>query len=288
MAQVAAVMIWRDPPADLAGHILGFAHRNEAVDGKVVRLLPEVRGSIQVMAADPYWLRERAPGSPWRRVPQVALWAPRHAWGYGFATGRIHAFAIALTGTGMRTLVGTPVSGLAGQVLNLGDSNAGLAVALAPFAQDTYDSWTERAVAALRRTFSGSPAAHDPVHSTLNLLATAERGAVAQAADAARLSERQYRRVFRDLHGTTPKHYQRIVRVDRMLRQLQASPWEADGHVGHPIPFADQPHAIREFRALTGLTPTQYERAKRAGDATLRSVAAPGIQPPLDGIMSPP
>jgi AraC-like DNA-binding protein len=106
---------------------------------------------------------------------------------------------------------------------------------------------------------------------------------VAAAAEAAGLSERQFRRLFRARYGVAPKRYQRAVRVDRMLRQIHPRPWEADAHAERPIAFADQPHAIREFRALTGLTPGQYVRAKAQGDATLRSVYAPDVQPPDEG-----
>jgi len=288
MASPAAALVWRGPPPDLAAYILGLVHRDERVDGQVVRLLPEVRASIQVMAADPYWLREQQPGALWRRVPEVALWAPRHAWGYGFVNRRVCAFAVALTGAGMRLLLGVPVSGPTGQVVALRDCDATLADALAPSASDTFESWADRALAPLRHTFTRQPQVHDPIQPTLDLLATAEQGAVALAAQAAGLSERQYRRVFRDLHGTTPKHYQRIVRVDRMLRELQTHPWEPDRHAAHAIAFADQPHGIREFRALTGLTPSRYAKAKRTGDATLRSVAAPGVRPPFDEDVTPP
>ena len=68
--------------------------------------------------------------------------------------------------------------------------------------------------------------------------------------------------------------------VDRMIRRLHDAPWEADAWAEAPIPFADQPHAIREFRALTGLTPRAYVRAKRSGDATLRSVSGDPSAPP--------
>ena len=65
-----------------------------------------------------------------------------------------------------------------------------------------------------------------------------------------------------------------------MIRSLHDAPWEADAWADAPIAFADQPHAIREFRALTGLTPRAYVRAKRSGDATLRSVSGEPSAPP--------
>lgn len=276
----AGSLTWRESPADLARFVMSFVHRDEVVDGKVVRVLPELRASIQVMADAQYWRRGPALGAAWRQLPKVSLWAPQHDWGYGFATGRIQAFGVLLTGEAMRLLLGRPVSEVANEILNLGDVNPDLAFCLHPRPAEPFDTWMERVCAGLRAAFVAAPDATDPIQPTLDILATAETSAVGRAAQAAGLSERHYRRLFRELHGVTPKRYQRGLRVDRMLRQLHHRPWEADPHPEHPISFADQPHAIREFRALTGLTPAQYARAKLSGDATLRSVAAPGVAPP--------
>lgn len=277
-AGASPILAWHHPPLDLAPFVLGFVHRDERVDGGVVRVLPEVRAAIQVMAGDPYWLRSRASDAPWRRLPQIALWGPQYEWGYGFAAAHVTAFAVGLTGVGLRYLLGAGVADTVSRFMPLADTAPGLADALAPGSRD-FEAWREQALTSLRAVFTGA-AADDPIAPTLDILATAEESAVAAAAAASGLSERQYRRVFRDLHGVSPKRYQRAVRVDRMLRQLHARPWEADDHRALPIPFADQPHAIREFRAMTGLTPLQYARAKLNGDATLRSVPAPGVPKP--------
>ncbi len=118
------------------------------------------------------------------------------------------------------------------------------------------------------------------------MLATESGDAVARAASLIGLSERHYRRRFRHWYGVAPKCYQRLLRVDRLLRQLHERPWDADEHGSNDPPFADQPHAIREFRHLTGLTPEAYRRAKRGGDATMRSVTEPMIsrRPAFEGM----
>ena len=282
MAGRAGALIWREPPPALAAYVQGFACRDERPEAKVVRILPEVRATIQVMADAPYWLRARGSDAPWRQLPRVALWGPQHAWGYGFAGGHVRAYGAALTPAGLCALVRRPTAEVVDRVLPLAEAHAVLAAALAPQDADTFELWLGRAVPALRAAFPGA-AADDPLAAAPAILATAEASAVTAAAEAAGLSERQFRRLFRDRHGVSPKRYQRAVRVDRMLRQLHGRPWEADGHADHPIAFADQPHAIREFRALTGLTPRQYARAKAEGDSTLRSVAAPDVAPPADG-----
>lgn len=71
-----------------------------------------------------------------------------------------------------------------------------------------------------------------------------------------------------------------MLRVDRMIRQLHEQPWETDDHLALGLPFADQPHAIREFKDLTGFTPGEYRRRKRGADASMRSVPTPEIEAP--------
>ena len=88
------------PPPDLAPGLFGFVRRIDPGCGGVVRILPEIRSSIQVHAADPYWVREQAPDGPWRQGPRVSLWGPRHDWGWGYARRDVSAYAVGLTPAG--------------------------------------------------------------------------------------------------------------------------------------------------------------------------------------------
>jgi AraC-like DNA-binding protein len=275
---VQAVLVRRQPPTELVGIVSGFVHRDEDLGPQVVRILPEVRFSIQIMFEQPYWLREIGPAAEWKRLPRIALWGPRYRWCYGFAAGRIKAFGIGLTASGFKQISKCPATELVDRVFDLEDVHPLLADALAPVADETFDAWHFRAAIVLREFFQEPDC--DPLSGTLDILATGESGAVSRAAAAANLSSRQYRRVFADLYGVAPKLYQRAVRVDRAIRQLHSLPWEADPHAETPIAFADQPHATREFRSMTGLTPSEYVRAKRLGDLTLRSVPTNDVTPP--------
>lgn len=267
-------------PADLARYIFGCVHRDEPSAGAVVRVLPEVRCSIQVMVADPYWLCERGEGADWRRLPRVSLWGPRYAWCYGFAAQHIKAYAVGLSAAGFRAVTGVSAPSFLNRVCDLGEVDKSLLEALSVRGEEPFDIWMERATARLREFLGARPPVANPVAATLGLLSVSHARAVARAAVAAGLSERQYRRVFRDLYGVSPKQYQRTVRVDRMIRQLHPAPWEGDAFADEPISYADQPHAIREFRALTGTTPRAYLLAKKRGELTLRSAPVQGKAPP--------
>ncbi|MEZ5994723.1 MAG: helix-turn-helix domain-containing protein [Hyphomonadaceae bacterium] len=230
------------------------------------------------MLDEAYWLREANKDADWKRLPRIALWGPRYQWCYGFAAGRINAFAVGLSAAGLRRISQQPASQLVNVVLDLRDVQPELAATLQPERHEEFDAWRARAADALRAFFQGFDA--DPLAPTLDILTTIESAAVSRAAAAANLSSRQYRRVFANLYGVRPKLYQRAVRVDRAIRQLHHMPWEADGHAETPIAYADQAHATREFRSMTGLSPGEYLRAKRHGGLTLRSVPTEDIAPP--------
>lgn len=271
----------RPPPTDLAPFVFAFIHRDEEGVGGVVRVLPELRASIQIQTIDPYWLRGHGQSAAWERTPRVALWAPRFEWGFGFATRHIRAFAIGLTPEGFRTITREKPTLLLNRVFDLHEFNTGLAGMVDPLTDESFDAWIARILNPLRTLFaSASPGR--AFRNAIHILGIAEGGAVARAASEAGLSERQFRRVFTDYYGVSPKRYQRALRVDRMIRQLHPLPWEKDVLEEELIPFADQPHAIREFREMTGTTPAEYVLAKRSGDRTLRSIAVEGVVPPFD------
>ncbi|MCU0754182.1 MAG: AraC family transcriptional regulator [Xanthomonadales bacterium] len=267
-----------DPPPRLSAFVHAIVHRDDPAGGGVMRLLPELRCSIQVTRGDRYWTRPRDQDR-WELAPVVALWGPKLRPGYGYARRHIRVDAIGLSALGLRALAGVRAGALAERIVDFSDIDAEGAAALAPRLGEESADWRRRVVAWLERRLREVPPA-DPLAAGLALLSTGEGDAVAQAARACGLSERTFRRQFTAWHGCAPKTWQRIARVDRMLRTLHASPWEDDPYAPMPVAFADQPHAIREFRAWTGLTPRAYWQAKRAGDATLRSIRAPEVAPP--------
>ncbi len=265
----------RAAPGDLAPWVFGFVHRDDTHGGEVVVVLPETRTSIQVMIADDYWLREQH--ASWRPVPRAAFWGPRYNWAYGYAKKHIKVFAVGLTPAGAAALIAKPMPDLIDQVVALDTA------AFDAQPDESFEAWIERMAPHLRNAFAHAPKDTIDWQAPLHALATAGAGAIREAAALAGMSERQFRRLFREHYGVAPKQYQRVLRVDRLLRQLHPAPWETDTLIENPLEFADQPHIIREFKALTGMTPAAYVRRKRSDeDRVVRSVTAEGIAPPKD------
>jgi AraC-like DNA-binding protein len=105
---------------------------------------------------------------------------------------------------------------------------------------------------------------------------TAGRARIDALARAAALSMRGFQMRFRAAVGLTPKEFARLVRLQATLRALDAS--DADlSALASDGGFADQAHATRELRRVTGLTPARLRselRRDREGDATVRLAAA--------------
>lgn len=275
----SGVLSYTEAPPSLAPHFPGFVVREERGIGGVVRVLPELRASVQIMLGDGYWLRGKEADARWVQCPRIAIWAPSFSWRYGHVRDTVKAFAFALSPSAFCALAEAPATETVNSIIDLEQKNPAFARSIAPLPGELFEDWMARIEPALA-AFAANLPKPESNEAVLRALATTSANAIERAAAAAGVSMRQFRRVFADSFGASPKAYQRAMRVDRMIRQLHPRPWETDIFADEPIPFADQPHAIREFRALTGMTPAAYRAAKRAGDRTLRSIPVEGVDPP--------
>lgn len=84
---------------------------------------------------------------------------------------------------------------------------------------------------------------------------------VAEAVECMGISERQFRSVFSESVGSSPKTWARLERFSAYLRELQSGKGAHSPHVVDAA-YYDQSHAIREFQTFAGATPGQYAREK--------------------------
>lgn len=86
---------------------------------------------------------------------------------------------------------------------------------------------------------------------------------VSELAAALGLSVRAVQRLFAEHVGTTPKWAIRIYRLNEAARLL-AAPIPPDyADLATRLGYSDQPHFIRDFRAVTGAPPAEYARCAR-------------------------
>ncbi len=76
-------------------------------------------------------------------------------------------------------------------------------------------------------------------------------------------SQKQFIHLFKKHVGLTPKYYQRIIRFNKVLEEVERSNeinWTA---LSQQCGFYDQAHFIREFQKFSGFNPTEFLRTDR-------------------------
>lgn len=73
-------------------------------------------------------------------------------------------------------------------------------------------------------------------------------------------TERHIERMFMDSIGLNPKHFANIIKLNCFLQQLKNKENSTNlTEIAHNVGYADQSHLIKEFKKITGLTPTCYK-----------------------------
>jgi AraC-like DNA-binding protein len=178
-----------------------------------------------------------------------------------------------------RRLLGVPMAELAARCVPLDEL---VGKELTDWVGDT-PGWPERFArveSALRRRLAES----DPVRPEVawavgRLHATAGRVRVEELARELGWSRRHLAAQFRDAVGFAPKAMARVVRFEHTLERLRAG--EALADVAYDAGYADQAHLNRDFRAFSGLTPTDYLR--RMEDSAVLGVLADEVTFVQDG-----
>lgn len=182
--------------------------------------------------------------------------------GYGDLkqTGSVSMIVVVFQPYGARTFFDMPMSELNGQDISFSELNDPLLNELHEriAAEDDTNSCIDLIeTVLLKRLLSFKEYDYKrmlAVIQHINQLATAS---AASMADVACLSYRQLNRVFSGYVGATPKEFLRVVRFQRALYHLQTEPTASFTQLAYSCGFYDQSHMVKEFKALSGLTPSE-------------------------------
>lgn len=83
---------------------------------------------------------------------------------------------------------------------------------------------------------------------------------IAQLADNLYIGQRQLERIFREQVGMTPINYARLLRVAQVRNALKTQMNRTLTEIGADFGYYDQAHFIRDFKAVVGLTPGNYQQ----------------------------
>ncbi|MDX2020370.1 MAG: helix-turn-helix domain-containing protein [Deltaproteobacteria bacterium] len=95
---------------------------------------------------------------------------------------------------------------------------------------------------------------------TLRALAvlSSSRRTLGEASESVGVGERRLQQIFEQNVGLSPRLYRRLIRVHECLRALRKNRQPRWPQLALEHGFSDQAHLSREFRAFTGVPPTEF------------------------------
>ena len=226
------------------------------------RILPSPGAVLLVVLGAP--LRMTEPGEDAGLVEVSGAWltGPHERPIFNQPTGETHAVGAVFQPGGIGAFIDGPIDAIANRILSM-DELAPSIVAPGTLSAEmdpdaTLDALTDALVGAM-----APPADHRRWSGAIEQLISADGGSVAAVQQAIGVSRRHFAAQIQQRVGLRPKSIQRIARLQRLLEELDARKpvrWSEEA-VG--AGYFDQPHAIRDFRMFTGMTPTEYVNRRR-------------------------
>jgi len=110
----------------------------------------------------------------------------------------------------------------------------------------------------IRARFAHGATTDRQVRAACRWLTIEPRVEIGALADRFHWNARTIRRDFHAACGYGPKHFQRIMRIQRAIRESHSPVRPSLAEIAVAAGFADQPHMTRDFRDITGFTPAQH------------------------------
>jgi AraC-like DNA-binding protein len=196
--------------------------------------------------------------------------------------GRLQGLSVALRPGAVAAVLGVPAAELAGRDVAMEDMPRPWAAALAARLRDAPDDATRASVlaSALRRQLAASEGTHaaarQAAYAARIIEASGGCRGVREVAEAAGMGERRLQQVFREHVGLSPRAYARLARLHACLRALRHAHPPRWAELAVEAGFYDQAHLANEFRALCGLSPTEF-LARRVSASSKTAPRPPAI-----------
>jgi AraC-like DNA-binding protein len=185
--------------------------------------------------------------------------------------GRVEGLSITLRPGAAAALLGVPAGEIGGTAVALDELWRGDGAAVMDRIAAQRDDAGRVAVlhAALQRRLLGSDlAVHPAAGRAAQLIAASEgRRPLREIASAVGVGERRLQQIFHAHVGLSPRAWSRLARLHGCLRALRRGAAPAWAQVAVERGYYDQSHLVNEFRALCGLTPTEFLGHARSGSS---------------------
>jgi AraC-like DNA-binding protein len=269
---------WAAPNHKLRGFVRAYAQRATNLASPLIEPIPaHLEQTLEFQFGDHYealFANGRRERSSEVMIVGAQTERPIHI----FLKGRIESFGIFFHPTAFFKLFKVPVTELTNKAYHAGCVAGWHVSRLRERLGEctSFEARVEVAEAYLLEQ-AKSNAAVDPITQVADrLMHTRGTVSLGNIARQAGLGTRQFERKFLQSTGMTPKRFARVARFQTALDCKIFSPQKSWLEIAHMLRYHDQMHMVRDFRDLTGESPSQIFAA--IGDA--RPVAFVGSSDP--------
>ena len=179
--------------------------------------------------------------------------------------GKGEVFGIKFRPAMFRALLGAPVSTLANRVVPIGEVFGRAGLRFGKAIEASADPIPLAEAFLLSRVGAVEPLARTLRDLVERAAVDREWVKVEQLAAAAGFSVRMLQRYFRQYVGVGPKWVLQRYRLHEANERLKADPGIDLAGLAAELGYVDQPHFVRDFKALVGLTPGAYAKVVAGG-----------------------
>jgi len=176
--------------------------------------------------------------------------------------GRVEGLSVTLRPGAAAALLGMPAGEIAGTAVHLDQLWRGEGAVLRERMAEAPDDAARVALldTALRQRLGASDVAAHPAAMRAAQLIAASGGRLSlrEVAAAVGVGERRLQQLFQQQVGLSPRAWSRLARLHACLRALRRPAAAGWAELALDGGFYDQAHLANEFRALCGLTPTEF------------------------------
>ena len=175
---------------------------------------------------------------------------------------KVEGLSVTLRAGAAAALLGVPAGEIAGSAVHLdalwGGDGAELLERMAEASDDAARVALLQATLQRRLADAGGTTQATAARAAQLITASSGRRALRDVAAAVGVGERRLQQLFHAHVGLSPRAWSRLARLHGCLRALRLQPTPAWADVALESGFYDQSHLANEFRALCGLTPTEF------------------------------
>jgi AraC-like DNA-binding protein len=181
-------------------------------------------------------------------------------------SGSLQVFSIRFSPVGFRSLFGIPARLLRDQAMEaelvLGLEIVEIHEQLAAVEPAQWQTVAERYLLKRVRMLDVSAESRIAEQAATDMQRSRGMVGVAEVAARSAVSPRHLERVFQEQVGVSPKVFGRLLRLDHALEL--GGPESNWAEIANACGYYDQSHMVRDFRALTGVTPVEFVALRAA------------------------